>query len=221
MNIEGMGPSLVQRLLDAKLVSDPGDLYFLKQENLENLERMGEKSAANIITSIERSKNATLGRLIYGLGIRHVGERTAQVLAQHFGTLDRIENASEEELAQVPDVGNIVAHSIAHFFVQEETKQVLAKLRKAGVTPREATPAAEKAEFTGKTFVFTGGLETMTRDEAEELVGQLGGKASSSVGKNTDFVIAGEKAGSKLDKAKALGVTVISEKEFLEMAGRE
>ncbi|HOK53798.1 MAG TPA: NAD-dependent DNA ligase LigA [Armatimonadota bacterium] len=221
MNIEGMGPSLVDRLIDANLIRDPGDIYYLKQEDLEGIERMGEKSAANIIAAIERSKNTTLARFIYALGIRHVGERTAQVLAKHFGSLERIQQASVEELAQVPDVGPVVAQSIARFFAEEHVKNVLKKLREAGVRTEPVTVQKERTEFSGKTFVFTGGLETMTRDEAEELVVKLGGKASSSVSKSTDYVVAGEKAGSKLEKARNLGVTVISEQEFLDMVGQK
>jgi len=220
MNIDGLGPSLVQHLLDAKLVTDPADLYFLKKEDLQQLERMGEKSAANVIESIQRSKNTTLARLIYGLGIRHVGDRTAQVLARDFRSLERIENASEEELADVPDVGPVVAASIARFFRQDETKRVLEKLRKAGVRTEEAAPPPEEGILAGKTFVFTGGLETMTRDEGEELVAQFGGKASSSVSRSTDFVVAGDKPGSKLERAGQLGVRVLTEQEFLEMVGR-
>ncbi|MEN6372573.1 MAG: NAD-dependent DNA ligase LigA [Armatimonadota bacterium] len=220
MNIEGMGPSLVERMMEAGLVADPGDIYCLTKEDFSNIERMGEKSIDNILASIERSKTTTLARLVYALGIRHVGERTAQVLAQHFGSLERVENAAVEELAEVPDVGHVVAASIARFFAQEETKKVLEKLEKAGVRPESARAAGEESPLAGKTFVFTGGLETMTRDEAEEIVSQAGGKPSSSVSKNTDFVVAGEKAGSKLDKARDLGVTVITEQEFLEMAGR-
>lgn len=220
MNIEGMGPSLVERLTDAGLVSDPGDLYCLTKEDFENIERMGEKSVDNIIAAIERSKTTTLARLVYALGIRHVGERTAQVLAQYYGSLSRIENASAEEFAAVPDVGQVVATSIARFFAQDETKRVLEKLEKAGVRPEAVPTTGEQSPLAGKTFVFTGGLDTMTRDEAEEIVTQSGGKASSSVGKNTDFVVAGEKAGSKLNKARELGVVVLTEQEFLEMAGR-
>lgn len=217
MDIDGMGPSLIVRLLAAKLIKDPGDIYFITKQDLMTLERMGEKSASNIIASIERSKKTTLARLIYGLGIRHVGERTAQILAQHFGSLEAIESATVEQLSEVSDVGPVVAESISMFFAQEETERVLKKLREAGIETEKVEVPTESATFTGKTFVFTGGLETMTRDEAEELVGKLGGKASSSVSKNSDFVVAGEKAGSKLDKARALGVTVLSEAEFAEM----
>jgi DNA ligase (NAD+) len=221
MNIDGMGPSLVERLIQSRLVHDPGDLYSLTNEDLETIERMGEKSASNIVAAIDRSKDAALGRLIYALGIRHVGERTAQVLAQHFGSIEAIETASVEDLAAVPDVGPVVARSIRKFFDQEQNKQVIEKLRAAGINPRAARVTAENAEVAEKTFVFTGALDTMTRDDAEEIVTRLGGKPSSSVSKKTDFVVAGEKAGSKLDKARELGVAVISEEEFRKMAGLE
>lgn len=221
MNIDGVGPSLVERLIEAGLVKDPGDLYYLKQEDLLQVERMGEKSAGNIIETIERSKDTTLGRLLYALGIRHVGERTAQVLAEHFGSLERIESASVEELSGVPDVGGVVAASIAHFFSEDRNRQVIGKLREAGVRPQAMEVRPEASRLLGKTFVFTGALETMTRDEAEEIVRRLGGKATSSVSKSTDYVVAGEKAGSKLDKARELGKTVMSEQEFREMAEME
>lgn len=221
MNIEGMGPSLVDRLVDANLVGDPGDLYYLEKEDLEKIERIGEKSASNIIAAIERSKNTTLARLVYALGIRHVGERTAQILARHFGSLEKLVSATEEELSAVPDVGPVVAASIARFFRQPETKRVLDKLKKAGVRTEPVEASRESAQFVGRTFVFTGGLESMTRDEAEEMVDRLGGKATSSVSNGTDFIIVGEKPGSKLAKARELGVTVITEHEFRKMVERE
>ncbi len=221
MDIDGMGPSLVQRLLDSKLISDPGDLYPLTAQDLLNIERMGEKSAQNIVNAIENSKSRTLARLIFGLGIRHVGERTAQALAEHFGSLDALEVASIDDLASVVDVGPVIATSINRFFSQDETKRVLTKLRQAGVATEAEKTQPVQSPISGKTFVFTGGLETMTRGEAEELVLKLGGKASSSVSRNTDLVVAGEKAGSKLEKARQLEVNVLSEAEFRKMAGLE
>ncbi|MDO8588596.1 MAG: NAD-dependent DNA ligase LigA [Armatimonadota bacterium] len=218
MDIEHVGPALVNQLIEAHLVGDPADLYFLTLDQLMTLERMGEKSARNVLASIERGKDTTLNRLIYALGIRHVGERTAQVLAEHFAGLDRLRNASVEELSAVPDVGPVVAESIVRFFPRDETKTVLEKLRRAGVTPREvARPAGEQSPLAGKRFVFTGELRNLTREEAEEKVRLLGGSASSSVSKNTDCVVAGERAGSKLAKARELGVAVISEDDFLRM----
>ena len=221
MNIEGLGPSLVDRLVEAGIVSDPGDLYSVTKEQLQELERMAEKSASNIIEAIERSKNCTLARLIYALGIRHVGERTAQTLADHFGSLDRLEEASEEELAEVPDVGQVVAGSIYRFFRQDDNRRVIDKLRAAGLKCEHQAQERQESDLTGRTFVFTGALETLTRDEAEAIVMRHGGRASSSVSRNTDFVVVGANPGSKLDKANELGVKVISEQEFRRMAGLE
>ena len=216
MDIEHVGPALVDQLIDKKLISDPADLYYLKIEDVTALERMAEKSAANVIQAIESSKARPLANLIYALGIRHVGERTAAALADHFGSIEAIGAAGEEELAQVPDVGPVVAASVARFFRQDETTEVLLKLKKAGIDPK--VEARKKSEaFSGKTVVFTGALQTMTREEAEGLVYRLGGSPSSSVSKKTDLVVAGEKAGSKLEKARSLGVTVISEEEFARM----
>ena len=218
MDVEHVGPALVDQLIDAGLVHDPADLYSLTLEQLMGLERMGEKSASNVLVSIERSKDTTLPRLVYALGIRHVGERTAQVLAERFGTLERLANASVEELSATPDVGPVVAASVTVFFAQDENKTVLDKLRRAGVRAKEvAAPAEGAAILAGKVFVFTGELQGFTRDEAEAKVRALGGKATSTVSGSTDYVVAGERAGSKLDRAKESGVTVISEEEFLRM----
>ena len=217
LDIEGVGPGQVDQLVEKGLVRDPADLYSLKMEDLLALERMGDKLASKILSAIEGSRNPTLPRLVYGLGIRHVGEHVAQVLADHFGSLDAIEEASEDELARVPEIGPVIAESIADFFAEEHNHRILEKLRRAGVIPK-----AEKREvsgaFEGKTFVFTGTLKSFTREQAEEKVRQLGGRAASSVSKNTDFVVAGEEAGSKLQKARDLGVTVLSEDEFARMA---
>ena len=216
MDIEHVGPALVDQLVEKGLVRDPADLYFLTVEQLIPLERMAEKSARNVIEAIERSKSAPLARVIYALGIRHVGERTAAALADHFGSIDRLRNAGEQELAEVPDVGPVVAKSIAAFFRQEETAEVLRKLKAVGIDPK-VEARKESEAFAGKTVVFTGALTGMTREEAEAIVYKLGGKPSSSVSRNTDLVVAGEKAGSKLEKALSLGVKVVSEAEFLEM----
>jgi DNA ligase (NAD+) len=220
MDIERVGPALVNQLIEAKFVSDPADLYSVTFDQLMSLERTGEKSARNVMDSIERSKDTTLARLVFALGIRHVGERTAQVLAEHFGSLDKIRSASIEELSAVSDVGPVVAASIARFFAQDETNTVLEKLKRAGLRiPTAVRPAEEKAILAGKKFVFTGELQRFTRDKAEAWVRELGGAAASNVSKNTDYVVAGEKAGAKLAKATELGVTVISEEEFINMAG--
>jgi DNA ligase (NAD+) len=219
MDIDGVGPALIDQLIASGLVHDPADLYYVRVEDLISLERMADKSASNAIESIQASKNASLPRLIYALGIRHVGERTAQSLAEHFGSIDAFSGASEEEIARVADVGPVVAASVAGFFAEEKNQEVLRKLKEAGIDPREEKKAdAPSGSFAGKTVVFTGALEKLTRDDAEAIVYRLGGKASSSVSKKTSLVVAGEKAGSKLDKARQLGVEVISEDDFLEMA---
>jgi len=216
MDIEHVGPALVDQLIEKGLVRDPADLYYLKQEDLVKLERMAEKSASNVIKAIEASKDRPLSRLINALGIRHVGERTAEVLADHFGSIDALAAATEEELAAIPGIGPVVAASIARFFSEPENLDVLRKLKEAGVAPK-AEARHEAAAFAGKTIVFTGGLESMTREQAEALVRKLGANPSSSVSKNTDLVVAGEKAGSKLEKARQLGVRVISEAEFIDL----
>ncbi len=216
MDIEGVGPALIDQLIDRELIRDPADLYSLTADQLLSLERMGSKSAQNVIDAIESSKRAPLDHVIYALGIRHVGERTAAALAQHFGSIDALKNATEEQIAEVPDVGPVVARSIATFFAQEENEEVLRKLKDAGINPK-VEHRRESEAFAGKTIVFTGALQRMTREEAQALVYKLGGNPASSVSRNTSLVVAGEKAGSKLDKALALGVSVISEDEFLEM----
>ena len=216
MDIEGVGPALVDQLIDNGIIHDPADLYSLTVDDLIPLERMAEKSAQNVVEAIGRSKGAALDRLIYALGIRHVGERTAASLAQHFGSIEVLRSASVDEIAKVPDVGPVVAESIQVFFAQAANEEVLRKLKVAGIDPR-VEARRESAAFSGKTVVFTGALQRMTRDEAQNLVFKLGGNPSSSVSGSTDLVVAGEKAGSKLDKARSLGVPIITEDEFLEM----
>lgn len=216
MDIDGVGPALIDQLIDKGLIHDPADLYYRTVEELESLERMARKSAENAINAIQASKSAPLSRLIYALGIRHVGERTAAALAQQFGSIDALCEASVEEIARVQDVGPVVAASVARFFAETKNQEVLRKLKEAGIDPREEKRQEAEA-FAGKTIVFTGALTKLTRESAQELVFKLGASPSSSVSKKTDLVVAGEKAGSKLDKAQALGVRVISEDEFLEM----
>ncbi|MHB1001793.1 MAG: NAD-dependent DNA ligase LigA [Armatimonadota bacterium] len=219
MNIEGVGPAQVDQLTDRGLIHDPADLYYLKLEDLLTLDRMGEKLASNILAAIERSKSAPLPKLIYGLGIRHAGEHVAQVLANHFGSIESIENASEEELSAVPEIGPVIARSIVAFFAESQNRAVLDKLQRAGLNPTIEKIAGD-TPIAGKTFVFTGSLQSSTREEAEARVRALGAKASGSVSKNTDYVVAGESAGSKLRKAQELGVEVLSEDEYLAMISR-
>ena len=216
MNIEGLGERIVEQLVEKGIVHNPSDLYGLSASQLENLERMGEKSAANLVAELERSRNTTLERLIYALGIRNVGESTARDLARHFGDLDPLVESKEEALLQVPDVGPIVARSIRQFFDEAHNRQVIRGLVERGVRWEKVAPAP-RPSGTVKSFVLTGTLQGMTRDEARAAIEARGHKVSGSVSKKTDFVVAGDDAGSKLDKARSLGVAVLSEKEFIEM----
>ena len=211
MNIEGMGDALVNQLVDAKLVNSVADIYDLTEEQLTNLERMGKKSAQNILREIENSKKLPLERVIYGLGIRMVGERTAQFLAEHFGSMEALMAASEEELQAVNEIGPRVSQSIREFFDEPKNVALVDRLRKAGLM-FSGTKKQRGTALAGKTFVLTGTLERHTRDEAKKLIEDAGGKVSGSVSKKTDYVVAGAEAGSKLDKAKELGVAVIDEK---------
>ena len=218
MDIEGLGEKLVEQLVDSAMVKTPADLYSLGLPSLANLERMAEKSAANILAAIDRSKSTTLGRFVFALGIRNVGEATAKDLARHFGNLRALMNADVERLRQVPDVGPVVAASIARFFAEPHNIQVIEQLRAAGVTwPEGEALAAVGSPIVGKTFVLTGTLPTLTRDEARDMIEALGGKVSGSVSKKTDYVVAGAEAGSKLDKAQALGVSILDEIRFREL----
>jgi DNA ligase (NAD+) len=216
MNIEGLGERLVDQLVDKELVKTPADLYRLSVLQLQDLERMGEKSAANLVTELERSRKTTLERLIYALGIRNVGETTARDLARHFGDLEPVVQASEEALLQVSDVGPVVARSIRQFFDEPHNREVIASLTQRGVQWPRVEPAPKPAAQ-AKSFVLTGTLSGMSREEARAAIEAKGHKVAGSVSKKTDFVVAGEDAGSKLDKARALGVRVLNEKEFTEM----
>jgi DNA ligase (NAD+) len=218
MNIEGMGDALVTQLTDRKLVKNVADIYKLNKETLLSLERMGDKSAQNVLDEIENSKKLPLERVIYGLGIRMVGERTAQFLAEHFGSIDALMQTGEEELQEVKEVGPRIAQSIMEFFQEPKNRALIKdlhdlKLRLTGVKKERGTALA------GKTFVLTGTLPHLTRDEAKKMIEDAGGRVSGSVSKKTDFVVAGDDAGSKLDKAKELGVKVIGEKEMQELLG--
>jgi len=222
LNIEGLGEKLIEQLVDRGMVADAADLFFLTKRDLMKLDRMGEKSAQKILEALERSKQTTFARLIHALGIRHVGERTAALLAEQFRDMESLRHARYEELIRVPEIGPEVAKSILLFFEQKSTQELLAKLDRTGVRyeVREGEAAAAGAGglriLAGKTFVFTGSI-SLPREEAKELVEQLGGTVSSSVSKKTDYLVAGEEPGSKLAKAKALGVQVIDEQTFREL----
>jgi DNA ligase (NAD+) len=213
MDIEGLGDKLVEQLVDAGIVLSLPGLYKLGVAKLAALDRMAEKSAQNIVDALEKSKTPTLARFLFSLGIRQVGETTAKELARHFGTLDKLMNASVEQLLEVPDVGPIVAASIHTFFAQPHNREVVEQLLAAGVQPRESQGEADDRPrpLLGKTLVLTGTLPTLSRDEAQALIEEAGGKVSGSVSKKTNYVVAGEEAGSKLEKARTLGVTVLDE----------
>jgi len=217
MDIEGLGTSLIDQVVKTGLVKIPADLYTLTLEQLTGLERMGEKSAANVLAALEHSKKTTLPRFLYALGIRDVGEATALALALHFHDLDPLLDATAQEIERVPDIGPVVAASVQRFFEQPHNREVIKQLRARGVHWPVVKPsaAAEDSPFAGKTWVLTGSLSVMTREQAQERILELGGKVSGSVSKKTDYVIAGEDAGSKLRKARAQGVKVISEQEFV------
>jgi len=215
MDIEGLGDKLVDQLVDAGLVHTPADVYGLTTEALAGLERMADKSAANVVEAIAASKATTLARFIYSLGIRHVGEATARDLARHFGGLDAVLQADREQLQEAPDVGPVLAESIADFFEEPHNRQVIAALRKAGVHWTDAAPQrAARGKLAGLTLVLTGTLPTLSRDDAKALIEAAGGKAAGSVSKKTDYVVAGEDAGSKLDKAQELAIPILDEAEF-------
>lgn len=219
MDIEGLGDKLVEQLVTGDYIKNMADLYSLDKEQLAGLERMGEKSAANLINALEKSKHTSLNRFLYALGIREVGEATARALANHFGSLGNIMQADVEDLEDVPDVGPVVAQHIHSFFSEPHNRQVIERLQKAGVKWKEVKQQG-KLPLSGKTFVVTGTLEGMTRDEVKDELEALGARVSGSVSKKTDYVVCGENPGSKLDKAKELDVPVLNEKELLKLLGK-
>jgi DNA ligase (NAD+) len=219
MDIEGLGEATVNMLVDRKMITDYGDIYYLKYDDVKALERMAEKSAGNLMQAVEKSKCNDLHRLIFGLGIRHVGERAAWVLAGNFGSVDALEKATRDELTAVREIGPVMADSIYKFFRAKENLAVLKKLKSAGVRMSQARTVKKGGRLEGKTVVVTGTLKTFSRTGIEEAIRRNGGNASSSVSGSTSFVVAGEEAGSKLAKAKALGIRVITEEEFKEMIG--
>ena len=219
MNIDGLGEALVDQLVDKGLVRDVADLYALTHEQVANLERMGDKSASNLLLEIDNSKKASLARLIFALGIRFVGERTGQLLADHFASLDKLAKASEEELLEVEEVGPRVAESILEFFREPRNLKVIEKLRNAGLQFESAKVHKPEGNLAGKQFVLTGTLPRYSRDEAKKMIEEAGGRVTGSVSKKTDYVVVGADPGSKLDKARSLGVRSIDEEGLLRLLG--
>ena len=216
MDIEGLGIAVVETLVEAGLVKTPGDLYFLKEEDLVGLEHMGKKSAQNLLTAIEKSKSQDLSRLLFSFGIRQIGQKAGKVLAARFGTLDALCEASIDDLTAVDDIGSVTAQSVLNWFADPQSRHLIERLRQAGVNMTAAKQENDQ-RFAGKTFVLTGTLERFTRSEATEMIESRGGKASGSVSKKTSFVVAGEAAGSKLRKAQELGIPVLTEDDILAM----
>ena len=218
MDIEGLGEKLVDQLVEQEIVHTPADLYRLDAPGVSRLDRMGDKSAANLVEAIGKSRNTTLARFVYALGIRNVGEATARDLARHFGALDDLMEADEAALETVPDVGPVVAGSIARFFQEKHNRDVVKQLRELGVHWSESRPdRPPRQPLAGKTFVLTGTLAGLTRDEAKERIEAQGGRVTGSVTRKTDYVVAGADPGSKLDKARALGIATLDEKGLQRM----
>ncbi|WP_144460910.1 NAD-dependent DNA ligase LigA [Siminovitchia fortis] len=225
MNIDGLGEKVIGQLFEHELIRDPADIYFLKKEQLLELERMGEKSVNNLLAAIEKSKSNSLEKLLFGLGIRHVGERAAKVLAEHYETMDNLIAASRDDLVTIPEVGEKMSDSIATYFESEEVEELISELKSAGVNmtykgPRISEAAESGSIFSNKTVVLTGKLEKLTRNEAKEKIEALGGQVTGSVSKKTDLVIAGEDAGSKLTKAQELNIEIWDEEKLLEELNR-
>ncbi len=216
MDIEGLGDAVVEQLVDADLIKNTADLFYLEFMDVVGLERFADKSAQNLIDAIAKAKNRPLDRLICGLGIRLIGSKAAKNIAAHFGNMDSIMSATVEEVSQIADVGDKMAESLVHYFSEPETKELIERMKNAGVN-MIAEETAKGGILEGKTFVLTGTLPTLKRSEAQKMIEDNGGKVSGSVSKKTDFVVAGEEAGSKLDKAQSLGVAVITEEELLKM----
>ena len=217
MNIKGLGDSIVEELLNRNLISNIADLYNLKFEDIASLKKNGTKFAQNLIDSLNESKNNEFYRLINGLGIRHIGVKAAKQLAKRYKNIDELKSASYENLLQIDDMGEIMAKSVYEFFAQEQTQDLIQKFKNYGINMVEEQSENSDNRFEGMIFVLTGGLENYSRKEAEEIIENFGGKTSSSVSKKTSYVLAGEDSGSKLTKAQSLGVTVITEQDFINM----
>ena len=219
MDIEGLGEAVIELLVNEQLIHTLADIYFLKKNQIVPLERMGERSAQNLIDAIDKSKQQPFHKVVFALGIRYVGAGVAKLLADSFGSIEKLQNAAQEELERVEGIGPRIAESVVRFFKERHTKELVNKLQRAGVTLKSEKKKSSAQPFAGKTFVLTGGLNSMTREEAKEKIEALGGKVTSSVSAKTDFVVVGTDAGSKLDKAVELGVKTVDEKEFQKMLG--
>jgi DNA ligase (NAD+) len=221
MDIRGIGESQSAMLLKEGLVTDFADLYDLhkKYDKLASLERMGEKSVTNILNAIEKSKETPLPRVIYALGIRHIGEEMAEILTSHFGSIDKLANASREELMSIPTVGPKIADSIIAFFKQEENRKIIHRLKDARVNPREEAEPKE-LPLAGQEFVITGRLDAFSREEAEARIKALGGTTKDNVTRKTTYLVVGAEPGSKLARSQALGARILAEEEFLELLGQ-
>jgi DNA ligase (NAD+) len=221
MDIEHLGEAVVEQLVDRTLVREFADLYRLDVETLTGLERLAQKSATNLYDAIQGSKGRGLSRLLFALGIRYVGEHVAAILARHYGSIDRLEHAPEEELTEIYGIGPRIAQSVALYFRQPENRRQIEQLREVSVSMKEAGVTAGSRPMAGKTFVLTGGLEGLTRDEAKDLIARAGGRVTSSVSSKTDYVVAGKDPGSKFDDAKRLGVPTLDEAAFKKLLNRE
>ena len=221
MDIEGLGDALVEKFISENLISNVADIYDITAGEIMMLEGHQERSAKNLVEAIERSKQNDLSRLLFALGIRHIGQKAAKLLSEHFGNIDSIIAASEEEIAEIDGFGGIMAKSAAEFFSMTQTADLIERLKAPGVNMKSLKEKSDDRRFAGLTFVLTGTLPTLSRKEATEIIENLGGKASSSVSKKTSYVVAGEEAGSKLQKATDLGIPVITQDDLLKMAGRE
>lgn len=217
MDIEGFGPAIIEQLLDKKVINNIADIYSIKYEDLITLERMGDKSAKNLLEAIAKSKENSLEKLINSFGIRHIGLKSAKIIAKKYQNIDELMNATYEEICAINEIGEIMAESIVNFFANEQTKDLIHKLKAKGVNMESKIAKLEDNRFLEKTFVLTGSLSKLSRNEATEIIEKYGGKCSSSVSKKTNYVVAGEEAGSKLTKAQELGIPIITETEFLEM----
>lgn len=220
MDIDGLGPAILEQLVEQGLVHSPADLYDLTEEPLAKLERLGEKSAANLVASIARSKENDLSRVLFALGISNIGEKAAAALAQHFGSMEQLERALPDEIQQIEGFGQVMAQSVADFLAEPRNREQIDRLRQAGVN-LQSLRQKKGDSLSGKTFVLTGTLPTLKRSQAKEMIEERGGKVAGSVSKKTHFVVAGEEAGSKLTKAQELGVPVITEQELLAMCAEE